>query len=129
GAHLTGVDAFQGALATLKPARIAGCGGVTTRHHAMVAAESGADYGMFGEPGGRRPPPPGEGGGGRGAGGGGGFEGPCVGYAGAMDEVAPLAAAGAEFVALGDWIFAHERGPATAVAEAVRQLAPAEIPG
>jgi len=129
GAHLTGVDAFQGALATLKPARIAGCGGLTTRHDAMVAAESGADYVMFGEPDERRHRPSFDAVVERVAWWAEVFEVPCVGYAGGMDEVAPLAAAGAEFVALGDWIFAHERGPATAVAEAMRQLAPAEIAG
>src|SRR5262245_2751893 len=50
GAHLTGIDALTDALATLKPARIAGCGGLETRHDAMLAAEAGADYVMFGEP-------------------------------------------------------------------------------
>ena len=34
----------------LKPARIAGCGRLATRHDAMLAAEAGADYVMFGEP-------------------------------------------------------------------------------
>ena len=37
------------------------------------------------------------------------FEVPCVGFAGALDEVAPLAAAGAEFIALGDWVFGSGR--------------------
>src|SRR5437764_482821 len=50
GAHMTGVAALAEALALLKPARIAGCGGLASRHDAMVAAESGADYVMFGEP-------------------------------------------------------------------------------
>jgi thiamine-phosphate pyrophosphorylase len=49
GAHARGVAELDEALA-LKPARIAGCGGLATRHDAMVAAESGADYVMFGEP-------------------------------------------------------------------------------
>src|SRR5262249_59331157 len=89
GAHLTGVDAFQGALATLKPARIAGCGGLTTRHDAMVAAESGADYVMFGEPDERRHPPSVDALVERVAWGAGGFEGPCVGYARGVGERAP----------------------------------------
>src|SRR5947207_6098239 len=57
GAHLAGIDAFSAALAALKPARIAGCGGLNSRHDAMLAAEAGADYVMFGEPDadGRRP--------------------------------------------------------------------------
>ena len=41
---------FSAAVASLKPDRIAGCGGLATRHDAMLAAESGADYVMFGEP-------------------------------------------------------------------------------
>ena len=47
---LTGIDAFDGALEQLKPERIAGAGGLATRHDAMLAAEAGADYVMFGEP-------------------------------------------------------------------------------
>ena len=50
GAHLTGMAAFTAALEQLKPERIAGVGGLATRHDAMVAAEAGADYVMFGEP-------------------------------------------------------------------------------
>ena len=43
GAHLTGIEALQEALPTLKPDRIAGVGGLTTRHDSMTAAEAGAD--------------------------------------------------------------------------------------
>ena len=120
GAHLTGVDAFAGALAALKPAeRIAGCGGLDTRHDAMLAAEQGADYVMFGEPDrdGHRPA----------------FdlieervawwaevfEAPCVACAGGLEDVGPLAAAGADFIALGDWVW---RDPAANVAAAARAL-------
>ena len=49
GAHLTGIEAFTAALGTLKPARIAGCAGLASRHDAMTAAEQGADYVMFGD--------------------------------------------------------------------------------
>ena len=38
GAHLTGLDDFNAAIATLKPDRIAGVGGLTSRHDAMTAA-------------------------------------------------------------------------------------------
>jgi thiamine-phosphate pyrophosphorylase len=126
GAHLTGAAAFKDALATLKPERIAGCGGLHSRHDAMLVAEAGADYVMFGEPDahGRRPA----------------FaavrervewwtelfEVPCVAFAASPDEVEPLARAGAEFVALGDWAFADARGVAAAVRDAVAQLAVAE---
>ena len=50
GAHLTGIEAFAAALALLKPDRIAGAGGLRSRHDAMLAGETGADYVMFGEP-------------------------------------------------------------------------------
>src|SRR5579871_390256 len=50
GAHLADPDALQAALPTLKPNLIAGAGGLYSRHEAMVVAEAGADYVMFGEP-------------------------------------------------------------------------------
>jgi thiamine-phosphate pyrophosphorylase len=123
GAHLTGVQAFTEALETLKPERIAGCGGLEMRHDAMLAAEQGADYVMFGESdvGGRRPA----------------FEtieervawwaevfeAPCVAFAGGIDEIGPLVAAGADFVALGDWIWTDA---VAQVREAARRLAQPE---
>jgi thiamine-phosphate pyrophosphorylase len=129
GAHLSDIAAFEAALGTLKPARIAGCGGLQTRHDAMLAAEAGADYVMFGDPDQRQHRPSldsvvervdwwAE-----------LFEIPCVGFAGSMDEVAPLADAGAEFIALGDWIFDYPQGAALAVAEAASRLAPVEAAG
>jgi thiamine-phosphate pyrophosphorylase len=122
GAHLTGIAAFTEAVETLKPARIAGCGGLKTRHDAMVAGERGADYVMFGEveASGRRPAfaaiieriewwaPL--------------FEIPCVGFAEDLDEVGLLAAAGADFVALGDAVWNDARGPAAALADAAQRL-------
>ena len=48
---------------------------------------------------------------------------PCVGYAASADEVRPLAQAGADFVALGDWIWTHPEGAAAAVAAAAGALA------
>jgi thiamine-phosphate pyrophosphorylase len=123
GAHLTGIDAFSAARATLQPERIAGCGGLTTRHDAMLAGEAGADYVLFGEPdqAGRRPS----------------FEAiaervtwwaeifapPCVGFAATLAEAAMLATAGADFVAVGDCIFNDSRGPAAALADAAQRLA------
>src|SRR5438874_9847203 len=50
GAHLAGAEALRAALPRLKPERIAGAGGLHSRHDAMLAAEVGADYVMFGEP-------------------------------------------------------------------------------
>jgi thiamine-phosphate pyrophosphorylase len=129
GAHLGDITAFEAALGTLKPARIAGCGGLHTRHDAMLAAEAGADYVMFGEPGQHQHRPSldavvervdwwAE-----------LFEVPCVGFAGGIEEVAPLAEAGAEFIALGDWIFENPQGAALVVAEAANRLAPVETTG
>jgi thiamine-phosphate pyrophosphorylase len=129
GAHLSDIAAFEAALGTLKPTRIAGCGGLQTRHDAMLAAEAGADYVMFGEPDQRQHRPSldavvkrvdwwAE-----------LFEVPCVGFAGDIEEVAPLADAGAEFIALGDWIFDYPQGAAAAVAEAANRLAPVEAAG
>jgi thiamine-phosphate pyrophosphorylase len=124
GAHLTGIAALNDALATLKPERIAGAGGLRSRHDAMLAGEAGADYVMFGEPGvaGSRPP----------------FdaimdrvawwaelfEAPCVGYAASFDEVSALAEAGADFVALGDWMWTHKDTPALVAAAADRLARP-----
>jgi thiamine-phosphate pyrophosphorylase len=54
------------------------------------------------------------------------FEVPCVGFAASLDELEPLAAAGADFIALGDCIFADGRGDAAAMADAARRLAAAE---
>ena len=134
GSHLTGIEALTAAIGMLRPDRIAGAGGLRSRHDAMLAGELGADYVMFGEPppsspphagddrsGGHRPP----------------FEAvleraawwaelfqpPCIGYAAGLDEVAPLAQAGTDFVALGDWIWTHAQGPAAAVAAAAASLA------
>lgn len=114
GAHLTGIDAFTAAAPSLKPARIAGCGGLNTRHDAMLAGEAGADYVMFGEPDadGRRPS----------------FDAilervawwtetltiPCVAYAANLDEGEALAGAGADFIALGETVWRDARAVAAA---------------
>src|SRR5205085_12609013 len=50
GAHLSGIAALEDALPSLKPDRIAGVGGLATRHDSMAAGEQGADYVLFGEP-------------------------------------------------------------------------------
>ena len=55
GAHLTGIAAMEDALPSLKPDRIAGVGGLATRHDSMAAGEAGADYVLFGEPDAARP--------------------------------------------------------------------------
>ena len=117
GAHLTGIEAMEDALPTLKPDRIAGVGGLTTRHDSMAAGEAGADYVLFGEPdaSGQRPSAEAiaerlqwwaE-----------LFEPPCVGFAASREEIGEFAAAGADFVLVGDFIWADPRGPEAALLE------------
>jgi len=126
GAHLVGPDALQGAVRTLKPNFIAGVGSLRSRHDAMVAAEAGADYVMFGDPdaAGRQPSRDtvidrvawwAE-----------VFEIPCVGYATTLGDIDALAVAGADFVAVGDVLFNDPRGPGAAADEAAERLALAE---
>ena len=127
GAHVTGIDEFSAAIEQLKPERIVGVGGLTTRHDAMVAAEAGADYIMFGEPGDGGVRPSFEAIAERVAWWAEVFEIPCVGFAVAVDEIAPLAAAGADFVALGEAIWQDPRGTGAALADAASKLAATEI--
>jgi thiamine-phosphate pyrophosphorylase len=117
GAHLSGLAALEEALPSLKPDRIAGAGALATRHDSMLAGELGADYVLFGEPDakGKRPSieavaerldwwael----------------FEPPCVGYAASPAEAYEFAHAGADFVLVGDAVWAETRGAAAALAE------------
>jgi thiamine-phosphate pyrophosphorylase len=50
------------------------------------------------------------------------FEVPCVGFAGSADEVGPLVVAGADFVALGDWLWRDGETVAARVREAAACL-------
>ena len=126
GAHLHGIEALHAALPVLKPDWIAGAGDLRSRHDAMLAGEANADYVMFGEPDRR-----------------GGrpqfdlieerlawwaelFQPPCIGYAANIDEIRPLAQAGADFVALGDWIWTEPSGTGRVVAVAAQTLAVAD---
>ena len=126
GSHLSGIDALKNTIATLKPALIAGCGGLETRHDAMVAAETGADYVMFGDPDASGGRPSFEAIAQRVAWWAEVFEIPCVAFAASLEEVEPLAAAGADFIAVGDCVFGAGHGAAAAVADASRRLAIAE---
>jgi len=128
GAHLTGIQTFAAAVAMLKPDRIAGAGGLRSRHDVMLAGETGADYVMFGDPdrNGRRT----------------NFEAlqerlmwwtelfeiPCVAFAASEDEVEPLAKTGADFVALGEWLWREPNGATAAVAAAAAKLAEPAAP-
>jgi thiamine-phosphate pyrophosphorylase len=131
GAHLTGIEAMQEALPSLKPDRIAGVGGLTTRHDSMAAGEAGADYVLFGEPDARSQRPSVEAIAERLEWWAQLFEPPCVGFAVSCEEAREFAAAGADFVLVGDFIWKDPRGAATALGEveqAIRQ-AHAAMPG
>jgi thiamine-phosphate pyrophosphorylase len=124
GAHLTGIEAMQEALPSLKPDRIAGVGGLITRHDSMAAGEAGADYVLFGEPDGRGQRPSADAIAERLEWWAELFEPPCVGFAATFDEASEFAAAGADFVLVGDLIWADPRGAAAALIdarEAIRQ--------
>lgn len=121
GAHVTKPGPkLDEALEAMKPDRIVGLGGLKARHDAMEAGEKDIDYVMFGEP--RAD----------------GslptlaqtmeraewwstiFNVPCVAYAADLDAVTALAGTGAEFIALGPWVF-ETPDPAETVAEARRR--------
>ena len=122
GAHLHGIADFQAAGGLLKPDRIAGAGGLRSRHDAMLAGEDGADYVMFGEPDRRGGRPPMEavqerlrwwael------------FQPPCIGYAATAEEICGLGQTGADFVALGEWVWTQSGGAAAVVARATEAL-------
>lgn len=124
GAHLSGIAALEEALPTLKPDRIAGVGGLETRHDSMLAGELGVDYVLFGEldAHGKRPSVDAvaerldwwaE-----------LFEPPCIGYAASREEAYEFARAGADFVLVDDAVWADPRGASAALAEigqAIRQ--------
>jgi thiamine-phosphate pyrophosphorylase len=110
------------ALADLKPEYIVGAGSLVSRDDAMRVGESGVDYLKFGEPRADGSIPPltvtveqiawwSE-----------IFTVPCVGFAPDMRAAAELAASGAEFVALGEFVWNDPRGPAAAVAAAQQLL-------
>ena len=120
GVHIDGSgERLEGALRAIKPRHIVGAGGLPTRDAAMAAGEAGADYLMFG----------------------GGaethaqivervawwaeiFNVPCVGYAHDLASIGDLVRAGAEFIALGDAVFADPRGAVAALRDASRLIAP-----
>ena len=124
GAHLTGIAALEDALPSLKPDRIAGLGGLATRHDSMTAGELGADYVLFGEPDAKGQRPSVEAIAERLGWWAELFEPPCVGFAASREEAYEFAAAGADFVLVGDFIWADPRGAAAAledVEQAIRQ--------
>jgi thiamine-phosphate pyrophosphorylase len=122
GAHVSGLAALEEALPSLKPDRIAGIGGLVTRHDSMAAGELGADYVLFGEPDAKGERPSAEaiaerlqwwdel------------FEPPCVGFAASLAEASEFAAAGADFVQVGDFVWADPRGAKAALIDAAQAI-------
>lgn len=126
GVHVERIGpALEAALAAMKPQRIVGVGGLASRDDAMSAGAADVDYLMFGGPNEARDfaeireriawwaeifnPS-------------------CVGYVRRLDEVAPLARAGADFVALCELVWDDPRGPAAGAEAAQRALAAAHEP-
>ncbi|MBZ0216693.1 MAG: thiamine phosphate synthase [Fimbriimonadaceae bacterium] len=119
GLHVeSGMENLPQLVETLAPGKIVGAGGVTNRHDAMIAGETGVDYVLFGscncaaensfnfddvkkltewwaEI----------------------IELPCVAPARSLQEVRELAECGADFVVCCDLVWTHSDGPAAAVAE------------
>jgi thiamine-phosphate pyrophosphorylase len=127
GAHLDGVEAVRTSLPLLRPDRIAGAGGLASRHDAMLAGETGTDYVMFGEPDARGHRPRLDTIAERVAWWSEVFEPPCVAYAASLDEVAVLARAGADFIALDEMVWNGERGPVHALGQVGAELRSLEL--
>jgi thiamine-phosphate pyrophosphorylase len=121
GVHIEDTETLlQSALRALQPGHIVGAGGLQTRDAAMTAGEAGADYVMFGGPASSEP-----------------HESivervawwveifnvPCVGYAHDLGAVSDLVRAGADFIALGEAVFADPRGAGAALRDAARSIA------
>lgn len=117
GAHLSSIAALEEAMPSLKPERIAGVGGLITRHDSMAAGEMGADYVLFGEPDAKDKRPStqaiverlewwAE-----------LFEPPCVGFVTSPEEAYEFAAAGADFVLVSDFVWVDPRGAKAALTE------------
>ncbi len=124
GAQIAGSGpALKSAVERLSPRHIVGAGGLATRHDAMVAGETGADYIVFGdwsaplsedaveervnwwsEV----------------------FTTPCVAFASTPAQVTRFARAGADFVMLGDFLWNDARGPGAAMQDAQDALARVE---
>jgi thiamine-phosphate pyrophosphorylase len=122
GTHARDAGTLSSAFALLKPEGIVGAGELHSRDDAMRAGEAGADYVMFGEPdrADQRPS----------------FDAivervawwaelfvvPCVAYAAHLDEIGPLSAAGADFIAVESLVWSDARGPHAAIRSLTSRL-------
>src|SRR6266481_2907270 len=101
---------------------VARAGGLPTRHDSMMAGELGADYVLFGEPDAKGQRPSAEAIAERLQWWAELFEPPCVGFATSPEEAREFAAAGADFVLVGDFIWADPRGAEAALLEAEQAI-------
>lgn len=120
GLHVTeGQERLAAAIARLSPDYIVGAGALQSRDDAMWAGEAGADYVLFGDVDADESAPSiaertrwwAE-----------IFNTPCVALARSLDEIGPLAAAGADFVMIGDAVWDDPRGPGEAIRDASSRL-------
>lgn len=120
-------DALDDALRSLKPERIVGAGALKSRDAAMTAGEMGCDYVLFGEPAAgdleEAGVPPLDAVVARVAWWSEIFEPPVVGFAARLDDVPALAAAGADFIALGKAVLGEGVDPAAAMREVAAAIA------
>ncbi|MGQ4273490.1 thiamine phosphate synthase [Terrihabitans sp. B22-R8] len=122
GVHALGENQAHEAAERFQPQKMVGVGGLRTRDAAMSVGEAGADYVLFGDPGKGGEVPP--------------LDAlverlewwadifvvPCVGQAEELASVGPIAASGAEFVALGRFVWEDPDGPASAIRAAQKAV-------
>lgn len=123
GVHVAGdITLARRLRQSLKPDMAVGCGGLKARHDAMEAGEALVDYVLFGEPREDGSLPPMAAILDRAAWWAEIFQTPCVVYAPSLEDIAPLVATRAEFIAVGDAVWSHPSGAAEAVRLAAGQL-------
>lgn len=119
---------LEEAIESLKPERIVGAGGARTRHDAMTVGELDIDYIAFGDPAPDGWTPDADAVVERVEWWSSIFNVPCVGFASALADVERIAAAGADFVALGDAVWSDPRGVEQALRDVAVAIAGASRP-
>ncbi|MCC5979208.1 MAG: thiamine phosphate synthase [Salinarimonas sp.] len=111
GVHLRDLAAARAAIAQFAGTRAVGLANPRTRHDAMEAGEAGVDYLVFGEPRVDGSMPPFDVACERASWWAEIFETPCAIFLPDLGDIDAALATGAEFLAVGDAIFAHPDGP------------------